>query len=82
MSLIIVKQGQWAVFEAFRREFADEPRAQVIWDRRGLADRRHVQYTISERPIRTVDQHVYHRADERGAGLVARRDFECMGSAR
>jgi hypothetical protein len=55
MSLIIVKQGQWAVFDALRREFADEPRAQVIWDRRGLADRRQ-----NLRPVSTD-----HRRDER-----------------
>jgi hypothetical protein len=55
MNLIIVKQGQWAVFEAFRREFADKPSAHVIWDRRGLADRRQ-----NLRPVSTD-----HRRDER-----------------
>jgi hypothetical protein len=37
--LVIVRRGHFATFELLTRTFADDPRVQIIWDRR-MSERR------------------------------------------
>jgi hypothetical protein len=67
--LIIVRRGQFALFELLVRTFADDPHVQVVWDRR-LADRRC--------DVAPTDGDDRRRADRRGRAPSQWRELNYM----
>src|SRR5262249_37906333 len=77
---IIVRRGQFALFELLVRTFADDPHVQVVWDRR-LAERRRDAVQMDGDERRRLDRR--RRAPSQWNDLnymIAERPGETMSS--